>query len=196
MAVTMLVPFRSVLSTRPASFVTAGPLDDAVRRLAAVVKRNWLEEWAVDCLLGRVSAGHVEVRRHRAGSRDPLPAVFVGAFSTDGAKVILAGHFRHSTASRFLLLWALAFFAILFTASTVFGVALVTSTWPYAGKVGAGVFIGAFMIASGLALWRSTQPLTEEDVSVVSAGIQEALDTPSNKPLERPGCAGRSAPSR
>jgi hypothetical protein len=164
----MLVPFRSVLSTRPASFVTAGPLDEAVRRLAAVVKRNWLEEWAVDCLLGRVSAGHVEVRRHRAGSRDPLPAVFVGAFSTDADKVILAGHFRHSTASRFLLLWALA----------------------------AGVFIGAFMIASGLALWRSTQPLTEEDVSVVSAGIQEALDTPSNKPLERPGFAGRSAPSR
>jgi len=52
------------------------------------------------------------------------------------------------------------------------------------------------MIANGLALWRSTQPLTEEDVWVVSAGIQEALDTPSNKPLERPGFAGRSAPSR
>jgi hypothetical protein len=122
--------------------------------------------------------------------------VFVGAFSTDGDQVILAGHFRHSTASRFLLLWALAFFAILFTASTIFLVALLTSTWPYAGKVAAGVFLGAFMIASGLALWRSTQPLTEEDVSVVSAGIQEALDTPSNNPLERSGYAGRSAPGR
>jgi len=131
-AVDLLGHGRTALGDRPINPQAMG--DD----LAAVVKRNWLEEWAVDCLLGRVSAGHVEVRRHRAGSRDPLPAVFVGAFSTDGDKVILAGHFRHSTASRFLLLWALAFFAILFTASTVFGVALVTSTWPYAGKVAAG----------------------------------------------------------
>src|SRR5262249_8436444 len=122
MALTMLVPLRSVFSMRPASFVTVGSLDDAVRRLAAVVKRSWWQEWAVDCLIGRVSADYVEVRRHRAGSRDPLPAVFVGAFSADGDKVILAGYFRHSTATRILLVAGLVIFAIFFVASTLFGV--------------------------------------------------------------------------
>jgi hypothetical protein len=199
MAVTMLVPLRSVFSTRPASFVTVASLDDAVRRLAVVVKPSVWQEWAVDCLIGRVSADHVEVRRHRAGSRDPLPAVFVGAFSTDGDNVVLAGHFRHSTASRVLLVAALAIFGVLFAASTLFGGVLVTSTQSFAQKVGAGIFIGALMIVSALALWRSTQPLTEEDISGVSAGIQKALDTPSNKPFHlTPGLApyGRSVRRR
>src|SRR5262245_29606245 len=187
MAVTMLVPLRSVFSTRQAEFVTVGSLDDAVRRLAAAVKRSWWQEWAVDCLIGRVSADHVEVRRHRAGSRDPLPAVFVGAFSTNGDNVVLAGRFQHSRASRIILVAALAIFAVFFVASTLFGGGLVTSTLPLAKKVGAGTFIGALMIASALALWRSTQPLTEDDVSVVSAGIQNALDTPSNNIVERTG---------
>jgi hypothetical protein len=73
----MLVPLRSVFSMRPASFVTVGSPDDAVRGLAVVVKRSVWQEWAVDCLIGRVSADYVEVRRHRAGSRDPLPAVLL-----------------------------------------------------------------------------------------------------------------------
>jgi hypothetical protein len=119
---------------------------------------------------------------------------------------VLAGHFRHSTASRVLLVAGLAIFALFFVASTLFGAALLTSTQPLVQKVGAAIFIGALIIVSALALWRSTQPLTEEDISVVSAGIQMALDTPSNKPLERaglsaprpaePASAGRSAPSR
>jgi hypothetical protein len=187
MAVTMRVPLRSVFSTRQAAFVTVGSLDDAVRRLAVIVKRSVWQEWAVDCLIGRVSADYVEVRRHRAGSRDPLPAVFVGGFSTDGDNVVLAGHFRHSTASRILLVATLAIFAVFFAASTLFGGVLVTSARPFAQKVGAGIFIGALMIASALALWRSTQPLTEEDISVVSAGIQKGLDTPSNNIVERTG---------
>ncbi|MBI2217964.1 MAG: hypothetical protein HYU51_11750 [Candidatus Rokubacteria bacterium] len=81
---------------------------------------------------------------------------------------------------------ALAIFVVFFAASTVFGGVLVTSTRPFAQKVGAGMFIGALMNASALALWRSTQPLTEEDISLVSAGIQKALDTPSNKPFHLP----------
>lgn len=177
-----LRPLTSVFATQPASFRAACSLEDAISRFGAVVKRSVWQEWSSDCLIGSVSRDRVVVRWHRGGTRDFLPATFSGRFLADGDGLVLAGHFQHGTASRILLTAMVAVLMLFFAASVVFGGILLLATAPVRDKALSGVLIGALIVASGLAVWWSTQPLDPKDVDTVSQAINQALnDGPSNQ---------------
>ena len=74
-------------------------------------------------------------------------------------------------------------FHAFFAASLFFGATLLVITMPIGDKVLSGIFIGALMVVSGLAIFVSTQPLDPRDIDAVSKAINRSLnDRPSNQP--------------
>jgi hypothetical protein len=189
MANIVLRPLESIFATQAASFEARGPLDEAIARLSAATKSSawtaWLEA-SPECLMGKVSRGDVFVWWYR-GPRSPLPAVFRGAFSLDGDRVVLAGHFQYSARDRLLLGGAVAML-LLFLVSSVAGLASVlVATSPITDRILASIFLGALMATTAL-VFRSVQPLRQDDIVKVSRTIRSAMTgEPSNDALQRPG---------
>ncbi len=181
--------FAFLFGDVPVEFRSAFSLQESVRRLRKVTKRNPLLGLIKEVAAGRVTEAGVRLQRVRPVLANPYKPIFVGRFEDTNGQVYLRGRFTMPLVSKiFASTWlSLVLSFLIVTIASGLGIDMIgmgrnVALLPLLSVILAEIILLMF----GVALLRFSWRLSQSDIGYLTTVITQTLCSRSTSPPDPP----------